>query len=113
MHISHEQILNYLSGFKDEQRETIYKCIVDGSFLEDALSTKEGKLILGDVFEIIATNVINIITQCTDKTPEKASQAVYPYCMEISVAHKMMVGWAKILSKSEAHKKKIKEIKNG
>jgi len=112
MHISHEKILDYLSGFKDEQRETIYKAIVDGNLLEGAFSTTEGKLILGDIFELIATNVINIVAQCTDKSPGKAAEAVYPYCMEIGVAHKILLNWAKILTKSDTHKKKIKEMKH-
>lgn len=116
MHISHEDLVNYLSGFKSEQAENVYKAILDCDMLENAFSTTEGKLVLNQVVEIVTANVISIVSICVESNPEEASSKIYPKCLEIGLAHKTLVGWAKILSAGTDHKKKIikkKETKNG
>ncbi len=116
MHISHEDLVEYLSGFKTEQAETVYKTILDCDMLQGAFSTPEGKLVLNQVIDIITSNVISIVATCVDSSPEEASLKVYPKCLEISLAHKTLVGWAKILGAGTDHKKKIiskKEKTNG
>jgi hypothetical protein len=111
--ISHDDLLEYLNGFKDEQREVIYKSILDSDILGQAFSQPEGKLILNQMVEVITSNVINIVTKCADKDPKAATPAMYPHCMQINLAYKMLVGWAKILGAGKDHKTKIKEIKDG
>jgi hypothetical protein len=112
LNISHEDLLEYLNRFKEEQRETVYKCLLDSEILEKAFSQPEGKLILSQAIDVITTNVIKIVTKCADKDPKTAVPAIYPACMEINLAHKMLVGWAKVLGAGKDHKTKIKEMKN-
>jgi hypothetical protein len=111
--MTHEDLLEYLNGFKDEQREVVYKSILDSNILEKAFLTPEGKLILNQAIDVITSNVISIITKCADKDPKTSSPAVYPHCMEINLAYKMLVGWSKILDGGKVHKTKIKEKSNG
>ena len=113
MNITHDDLLEYLNRFKDEQREVVYKSILDSDILEKAFLQPEGKLILNQMVDVVTSNVINIIQKCADKDPKTASPAVYSHCMEINLAYKMLVGWAKILGAGKDHKKRIKEIKNG
>jgi len=111
--MNHDDLLEYLNGFKDEQREVVYKTILDSDILEKAFLQPEGKLILNQVIDVITTNVINIVTKCADKDPKTASTGVYSHCAEINLAYKMLVNWAKVLGAGKDHKKKIKETRNG
>ena len=115
---THDQLVDYLNGFQGAQRETIYKSILDSNILEDAFLTPEGKILLNQTIDIITNNVIKIITECVATEPAKAALTVYPYCMEIGLAHKTLVSWAKVLASGDKHKKiinkkRLKEKTNG
>ena len=113
MHISHNELMDYLSNFKDNQRESVYKAILDSNILESAFDTPEGKVILNNPIETITENVIKIVMACTDSKKTEASQRVYPMALEINLAHKTLAKWAKILHEGTKHKKSIKERSNG
>ena len=106
---SHEDLMRYLNNFKEEQREVIYKAILDSDMLEKALSSQEGKLVLNNAIEVIASNVISIVMTCSDKAPDEAAKEIYPKCLEINLAHKLMSNWAKIFVTGLKHKTKIGE----
>lgn len=111
MHISEVDLVEYLNRFKDEQRETVYKSILDSNIMEQAFDTIEGKAILNQTIDMIARNVINIVAVCIEAEPRVAIEKAYPYCLEISVAHKMLNSWAKVLTSGGAHKAKIELLK--
>ena len=108
---SHDQLVDYLNNFQGSQRESIYKSILDSNIMEQAFSTPEGKMLLNQTIDIIANNVIKIVSTCAGAAPDKASSEIYPACMEIGLAHKTLVSWAKILTNGEQHKQKIKQRK--
>ena len=113
MHISHDELLDYLNNFKENQREAVYKAILDSNILESAFDTPEGKVILNNPIDVITDNVIKIVLACTDNKKTEAAQRVYPMALEINLAHKLLTKWARILSEGTKHKKTIKEKSNG
>ena len=113
MHISHDELLDYLNNFKENQRESVYKMILDSNILESAFDTPEGKVVLNNPIDVITDNVLKIVMACTDTKKTEASQRVYPMALEINLAHKLLTKWAKILADGGKHKTNIKEKKNG
>ena len=108
--MTHDELENYINSFRENQRETVYKQIIDSDLLEKAFSTSEGKLILDSAVDLITSNVIKIVRQCAEVKPDKFETYVYPYAMEINIAYKLMTDWAKILIRGSEHKTNIDKL---
>ena len=106
--MTHDELENYINSFREDQRETVYKQIIDSELLEKAFSTSEGKLILDSAVDLIASNVMTIVKDCA-KTGD-ASNTVYQAAKEINTAYKLMSDWAKILIRGSEHKTKIDKL---
>jgi hypothetical protein len=106
--ISNEDLVEYLKNFNTNQKVDIYKSILDSEIIKKAFATPESKLILSSVVELVTSDILSIVAMCADKEPETAAKAIYPKCMEINLAYKLLAQWGKYLQKE-----KKKEIKNG
>lgn len=109
--MTHEELENYINGFQPQQREAIYKQIIDSELLAKAFETSEGKLILNSGVDLITSNVLQIVRYCSDNPPEDAVKRLYPFASEINTTYKLMTDWAKILIRGSEHKEKA--IKKG
>jgi hypothetical protein len=111
MNVTHEDLMGYLTNFEGKQRETVYKAILKSDMLDQAL-TNEGRLIVNNIAEMIASDVVSIVTACAGKNPGPTlTKEIYPKALEINLAYKLMVSWAKILIDGDKHKQKIGEKK--
>ncbi|MHC4525148.1 MAG: hypothetical protein ACYSU8_06400 [Planctomycetota bacterium] len=108
--MTHEQLERYISKFHEHQRETIYKQILDSELLKTAFETREGKMILNNAVDLITSNVISIVTICSDGGE---NDALRKHSTEINTTYKLMTEWAKIIIRGSEHKDKAeKEIQN-
>lgn len=103
--MTHDELENYISHFKEHQREHILKQILDSELLEKAFSTSEGKLILNSAVDLIASNVMSIVKNCGEREVEIVE--VKDSAREINITYKLMADWAKILIRGNEHKNKI------
>jgi len=103
----HDQLEGYINGFRENQREVVYKQIIDSELLEKAFSTSEGKLILDSAVDLIASNVMSIVSNCSG---EANIEKVMDSAVEINTTYKLMTDWAKILIRGSEHKDKINKL---
>ena len=108
--MTHEELENYISGFREHQREDIYKQIVDSELLAKAFETAEGKRILSSAVELITSNTIQIVRYCSEGPPAEATTKIYSYANEINTVFKLLNDWAKILIRGNEHKEKAGKI---
>ena len=99
--ISNEDLVEYLRNFNLNQKANIYKSLLDSEIIKKAFAAPESKLILSSVVDIITNDVLNIVTMCADKEPQEAAKAVYPKCMEINLAFKLLSQWGKTLKENK------------
>ena len=97
--ISNEDLVEYLKDFNTNQKVEIYKSILDSEIVKKAFASPESKLILSSVVELVTADILQIVAMCADKDPEAASKAVYPKCMEVNLAYKLLAQWGKFLKK--------------
>lgn len=101
--MNHDTLEVYLEKFRENQREEIYKQIIDSELLRKAFETREGKLILGSAVDLITSNTIQIVRYCSEGKPADATAKIYPYASEINTVYKLMNDWAKILIRGGEH----------
>jgi hypothetical protein len=106
--MTHDELENYINSFREEQREAVYKQIIDSELLEKAFSTSSGKQILDSAVDLITSNVMQIVRECA-KTGE-AANTVYQAATDINATYKIMTDWAKILIRGSEHKNKIDKL---
>ena len=106
--MTHDELENYINGFRENQREVVYKQILDSEILAKAFSTSEGKLILDSAVDLITSNVMSIVKNCGDREVEITE--VRDSAREINTTHKLMTDWAKILIRGNEHKNKIDKL---
>lgn len=99
--ISNADLIEYLRNFKANQATDIYKSLLDSEIVKKAFETPEVKLILSNVVETITTDILTIVAMCADKTPKQAAEAVYPKCMEVNLAYKLLSQWGKLLKEEK------------
>jgi hypothetical protein len=107
--MTHDELENYINSFREDQREVVYKQIIDSELLQKAFSTSEGKLILDSAVDLIASNVMQIVRECA-QIGEEPSQGVDRAAREINTTYKLMTDWAKILIRGSEHKTKIDKL---
>jgi hypothetical protein len=108
---SNEDLINYVSLFKDQQREYVLKQILESDILARFMDTSEGRLILGTVVDDITANTMNIISAATSDKPDKSVPEITNYAREINVAYRFMHRLAEIATKGDAHAEGIKKAK--
>jgi hypothetical protein len=106
--MTHDELENYITSFREEQRETVYKQIIDSELLEKAFSTSEGKLILDSAVDMIASNVMTIVKNCGPREIE--FDELKRAAREINTTYKLMSDWANILIRGSEHKNKINKL---
>ena len=99
--ISNEDLVEYLRDFGTKQKVDIYEQMLNSQIVKKALNFPEVKLILSSVVELITADVLSIVTTCQDKEPEEAAKLIYPKCMEINLAYKLLAQWAKHIKKEK------------
>jgi len=107
--MTHDQLADYISGFNENQRETVFKQILDSDLLAKAFDTSEGKMILNNAVDLITSNVMQIVRYCAENQPSDAIMKIHPYANEINTTYKLMTDWAKILIRGDEHKKRAEK----
>ena len=107
--MTHEELENYINNFNENQRENVYKQIMDSELLRKAFETSEGKNILNSAVDLITQNVMTIVKNSSNRKTE-VSELI---CAgrEINTAYKLMTDWAKILIRGGEHREKAEKIK--
>jgi hypothetical protein len=101
MEISNEDLVEYLKDFNTHQKADIYKSMLNSEIVTKALNYPEVKLILSSVIELITADMLSIVATCAEKHPQEAAKLVYPKCMEINLAYKLLYQWAKFIKKEK------------
>ena len=104
--MTHDELESYINHFQEHQREAIFKQILDSELLAKAFETSEGKAILNNAVDLIASNVMQIVRYCSEGSAADAAIKVNPYANEINTTYKLMTDWAKTLIRGSEHKTK-------
>ena len=80
------------------------KEILDSDLLAKAFDTSEGKQILNGAADLITSNVMSIVRNCT----KDEGGMITDYAKEINTVYKLMVEWAKTIMRGQEHKSKMK-----
>ena len=102
--MTHDELSEYINKFQPNQRETIFKQILDSDLLAKAFETSEGRAVLNNAVDLIASNVTQIIRYCAESPPKDAVLSIYPHATEINTTYKLMQDWARILIEGSEHK---------
>jgi hypothetical protein len=110
--VTHDQLSEYINRFKEHNRETIAKQIIDSDLLARAFDTTEGKQILNSAIDLIASDVIGIVKLCTETDDQfKQTCKIVDKAVEINTTYKLMKDWANILLIGREHKEQAEKIK--
>ena len=106
--MTHDELERYISNFAENQKENVYKQIIDSELLRKAFESSEGKNILNSAVDLIAANVMQIVAECS-KTGD--DEKLKNSAREINTTYKLMSDWAKILIRGAEHREKAEKIK--
>lgn len=107
---NNEQLVEYVSLFRDNQREYVLKQILESELLEKFLGTTEGRLILGNVVDSITADTIKIITlSIGDASETTKKDNIYAAAQRIKVAYNFMYNLAAMAVKGKEHTEIIKK----
>lgn len=103
---TNQELVEYISRFKDVQREYVLKQLLEVDLLAKFLATTEGRLIINKVVDGIANETMSIVSLAISggKTAEIEQAA-----LRINVAYDFMYALAKIASEGGAHKENMKK----
>jgi len=103
-------LANYISFFPDVQRENVLKEILESRLLQDFLATTEGRLILGNVVDMIRNTTMRIVRISVDGF-EKNVDEIKQCALQINIAYNFMYNIADMATKGEKHTEAIKKRK--
>jgi len=106
--MTHDQLESYINNFGPNQREHVYKQIIDAELLRKAFESSEGKNILNSAVDLIAQNVMNIVHNCDGGTA--GTDEVIKSAHIINTSYKLMSDWARILIEGGNHREKAEKI---
>jgi hypothetical protein len=104
--MTHDQLESYINNFGPNQREHVYKQIIDAELLRKAFESSEGKNILNSAVDLIAQNVMNIVRNCEGA----GNDEVLKSAQIINTTYKLMSDWARILIEGGVHREKAEKI---
>lgn len=107
---NNEQLVEYVSLFKDNQREYVLKQILEAELLEKFLGTTEGRLILGNVVDSITADTVQIISLSigNDSVSVKKDN-IFAAAQRINVAYNFMYNLAAMVTKGKEHTESMKK----
>ena len=113
--MTHDQLESYINNFGPNQREHVYKQIIDAELLRKAFESSEGKNILNSAVDLIAQNVMNIVRNCSAPTRTlnggtAGNDEVLKSAHIINTSYKLMSDWARILIEGGNHREKAEKI---
>jgi hypothetical protein len=97
---TNDDLINYVSLFKDQQREYVLKQILESDILARFMDTSEGRLLLGTVVDDIASNMAGIVDAATK---EESLDLIADYARKINVAYRFMHRLAAIAVGGKTH----------
>ena len=56
--MTHDQLEAYINNFNENQRENVYKQIIDAELLRKAFETSDGKNILNSAVDLISAKLV-------------------------------------------------------
>ena len=103
---TNEDLITYISLFRDKERENVLKQILECDLLEKFLGTTGGRLILGYVVDEITANTMNIVRLAAENPTENVTK-IGAAALQISILYDFMYKIADMAIKGESHKKEI------
>ena len=105
---TNQELIDYVSKFKDVHREYVLKQILENDLLAKFLDTTEGRLILGNVVDTICADTMSIVRLATDGQMQE-TDAIIQFARKINVAYNFMYSIAKMAEEGNTHKEGIKK----
>ena len=106
--MTHDQLESYINNFGPNQREHVYKQIIDAELLRKAFESADGKNILNSAVDLITNNVIKLVKECCTETGDDEKLKIA--AREINTIYKLMCDWAMILTSGSKHREKAEKI---
>lgn len=103
---TNEDLITYVSLFRDKERENVLKQILECDLLEKFLGTTEGRLILGYVVDEITANTMNIVRLAAENPTENIIK-INAMALQINLLYNFIYKIAGMAVKGESHKKEI------
>ena len=106
---TNSDLVEYISLFKEKERENILKQILENDLLKKFLDTTEGRLILGHVIDSIAEQTMKIVRLCIDGNKEM--EEIINAAQQISLAYNFMYKLANIALSGKTHEENLEKRK--
>ena len=103
---TNEDLITYIRLFKDKERESVLKQILECDLLERFLGTTEGRLILGYVVDEITENIRGIVKLATENPADNIAK-INSAALQIKLFYDFMYKIADMVFKGESHKKEM------
>jgi hypothetical protein len=107
---NNQELSDYISLFPDVQRESVLKEILESKLLQDFLATTEGRLILGNVVDMIRDHTMQVVRASIDGF-DKHVDEIRNSALQINIAYNFMYKIASMATKGEEHEKVIRKRK--
>ena len=104
---TNQELIDYVSRFKDVQREYVLKQLLESDLLGKFLGTTEGRLILGNVVDSIAADTMEIVRLASDGTTQTMDGIILA-SRKINAAYNFMYSIAKMAEHGKVHVEKMK-----
>lgn len=105
-----QDLQQYVSTFGNEYKEAVVKVILESDILEQWLSTTEGRLVVNNQVDSIASLLGKIIGFCKDGI-EKHKDEVNLSALKINLSFEFLYGIASMTVGGEQHKAAMKKTK--
>lgn len=106
---TNQELTEYIKRFTDVQRDDVLKQLLESDLIAQFFSKTEGRLILNNVVDSIATETMNIVRLCLDghkKNLDDINQAA----LKINTAYKFMYSIAKMAMDGQSHIDQMKSV---
>jgi uncharacterized membrane protein YcjF (UPF0283 family) len=105
---TNQDLVDYISRFKDVQREYVLKQLLESDILAKFLGTTEGRLILNNVVDSITAETMNIVRLSTVGQLQDTAE-IMQSGRKINAAYNFMYSIAKIAEDGQIHTEKMKK----
>jgi hypothetical protein len=105
---SNQDLVDYISRFKDVQREYVLKQLLESDILAKFLGTTEGRLILNSVVDSITADTMLIVRLATDGQLQETNEIINA-ARQINTAYNFMYSIAKMAEDGQIHTDKMKK----
>ena len=101
---TNQDLKNYITRFKDEQREYVLNTILEADLLRNFLNTIGGRLIINSAVDSINSQITNMLNLCL-QPPEKVREEIMRSALIVNVTYDFIRRMAVIADQAEEHEK--------